>query len=455
MSPIHVLASTNMDPLQDPRLRTHVSASLYLRILCKIHDSGSMCPIHVLASTTMDPLQDPCLRIHVSASLYLRILCKIHNCGFVSHARSMSPIHVLASTKTIRSNTQKVLKGLHGRNQNRHRATARAIRHARTPQKVARPEKKNAPRWAPATFLHQNEHGARARAIRHAQTPQRVAFANMKSAPRHSETQKIRVPTAPWRQPPNTKYDFSMFCDTSTAPATKKWVRGIRSPVTATRNDVDIAESNSTTVSRNELFEQIKTDLKSTKYCACQLEWTFCTTSKKRATLATILHIAQNPHVLHISRFPEIDTARRRERTSETDLARPTFGADEMQISMSRDNFFASLRSENRAGQSLHLDLRGFTLTVRTPQCDTLFGEKCICWRYRTLHFVLAMNTLPESQVLSNQGCYPTITKFYHIHIMTIVWSYSTIRNNSSNISHFKGPWPWREAASQQRLPCD
>ena len=46
MCPIHVLASTNMDPLQDPRLRTHVS--------------GSMCPIHVLASTTIDPLQDPC-----------------------------------------------------------------------------------------------------------------------------------------------------------------------------------------------------------------------------------------------------------------------------------------------------------------------------------------------------------------------------------------------------------
>ena len=26
--------------------------------------------------------------------------------------------------------------------------------------------------------------------------------------------------------------------------------------------------------------------------------------------------------------------------------------------------------------QNLHLDLRGFTPTVRTPQCATLFGEK-------------------------------------------------------------------------------
>ena len=78
---IHVLASPNMDPLQDPRLRTHVSASLHL----------------------MGSLRDPCLRIHVSTSLNLRILCKIHVSGSTSldsclsillsgaSARSMSP----------------------------------------------------------------------------------------------------------------------------------------------------------------------------------------------------------------------------------------------------------------------------------------------------------------------------------------------------------------------------
>ena len=95
MSPIHVLASTNMDPLQDPRLRIHVSTSSYLRFLCKIHVSGFMSPIHVLASTNFDPLQDPRLRIHVSTSSYLRLLCKIHVSGF------MSPIHVLASTQIL------------------------------------------------------------------------------------------------------------------------------------------------------------------------------------------------------------------------------------------------------------------------------------------------------------------------------------------------------------------
>ena len=112
---IPVSASTNMGPLQDPRLRIHVSASLYLRFLCKIHVSGFMSQ-HPYVS--QDPLQDPCLRIHISASisisgssarsmspshvspsLYLRVLCKIHVSGFMSQhlfisgssARSMSP----------------------------------------------------------------------------------------------------------------------------------------------------------------------------------------------------------------------------------------------------------------------------------------------------------------------------------------------------------------------------
>ena len=61
---IHVSASLYLtDSLQDPRqrLRIHVSASLYLRILCKIHVS-----------------------IHVSASLYLRVFYKIHVFGFMS-----------------------------------------------------------------------------------------------------------------------------------------------------------------------------------------------------------------------------------------------------------------------------------------------------------------------------------------------------------------------------------
>ena len=104
-----------MNPLQDPRLRAHVSASLYLMDslqdpCLRIHVSDSCLSVHRYGSfarpMSPDPclsvlfsgssarsmssdsclsifvsqvsLQDPCLRIHVSASSYLRILCAIH-----------------------------------------------------------------------------------------------------------------------------------------------------------------------------------------------------------------------------------------------------------------------------------------------------------------------------------------------------------------------------------------
>ena len=83
--------------------RSTVSTSLCLRLLCKIHVSGFMSQ-HPCVS--QDPLQDPCLRIHVSDSclsihqygssarsmspgsclsiqMYLRNLCKIHVSGSV------------------------------------------------------------------------------------------------------------------------------------------------------------------------------------------------------------------------------------------------------------------------------------------------------------------------------------------------------------------------------------
>ena len=120
MSPIHVVASTSMDLLQDPHLRIHVSTSFISGSSsarsCKIHVSGFMSQ-HPCVS--QDPLQEPCCRIHSSADIcisgtsarsmspdpyisihmYLRILYKIHVFGFMSQhlyisgssARSMSP----------------------------------------------------------------------------------------------------------------------------------------------------------------------------------------------------------------------------------------------------------------------------------------------------------------------------------------------------------------------------
>ena len=97
MSPIHVVASTNMDPLQDPHLRIHVWTSLCLRLLCKIHVSGFMSQ-HPCVS--QDPLQDPCCRIHSSAAICISgsstRFTSSDSCLsiFVSHgfsARSTSP----------------------------------------------------------------------------------------------------------------------------------------------------------------------------------------------------------------------------------------------------------------------------------------------------------------------------------------------------------------------------
>ena len=266
------------------------------------------------------------------------------------------------------SNTQKVPRGLRGRNQNRHRATARAIRHARTPQRVARAQTKNAPGWAPATFHQQNEHGATARAIRRAQSPERVAFANIKSAPRHSETQKIRVPTAPWHQNYNTKCDFSMFCDASTAPATKKWVRGIRSPVTATRNDVNIADPNSTTVSQNEHFELSKTDFKSTKYCACHEKWRFFTTSNFEQPLRRFCAPLKT---LTFCTFPDFRKSTRRAGENappKWTSSRTRFAQAKCIFSISRGTFQREGRQKGRTRQGTPpIYTRCFSTTVRTP----------------------------------------------------------------------------------------
>ena len=71
-------------PLQDPCLWIHVSASSNLRILCKIHVSDSCLSIHVSASLYRRVLCKIHVSIHVAASLYLRILYKIHVFGFMS-----------------------------------------------------------------------------------------------------------------------------------------------------------------------------------------------------------------------------------------------------------------------------------------------------------------------------------------------------------------------------------
>ena len=71
-----------------------------------------------------------------------------------------------------------------------------------------------------------------------------------------------------------------MFCDTNTAPATKNESEAYEVLQLPSKNDVNIADPNSTTVPQNEHFELPgKTDFKSTKYCACHGKCTFFSTS--------------------------------------------------------------------------------------------------------------------------------------------------------------------------------
>ena len=106
-----------------------------------------------------------------------------------------------------------------------------------------------------------------------------------------------------------------------------------------------------------------------------------------RATLTTILHTSQNPHVLHISRFPKIGTARRRERTSEMDLAKTPSRAGEMHF-FDLDHNFSPRGSTNLPHTDAHTtDLHQMLFYYRKnpivwPHC---LGKK---EEYRTPHMV-------------------------------------------------------------------
>ena len=88
MCPIHVLAfmsqhpCVSQDPLQDPCLRIHISAAIFISGSSTRSTSSDSClsifVSHGFSARSMSP--DSCLSIH----LYLRFLCKIHVSGFMS-----------------------------------------------------------------------------------------------------------------------------------------------------------------------------------------------------------------------------------------------------------------------------------------------------------------------------------------------------------------------------------
>ena len=141
---------------------------------------------------------------------------------------SSASVQIRTAPQRERSDTHDPRRGFVGQCANSHGATARAIRHARSPQRVRRPacrfarrHSESAPtrtipaegssasvqiRTAPQRersdthdprrgFVGQcaNSHGATARALRHARSPQRVRRPVCKFARRHSESAPTRT----------------------------------------------------------------------------------------------------------------------------------------------------------------------------------------------------------------------------------------------------------------------
>ena len=92
----------------------------------------------------------------------------------ISAEGSPRPRQIRAAPQRERFDTHDLRRGFAALKTNSHGATARALRHARSPQKT-------------------NSHGATARALRHARSPQRVRRAQDKFARRRSESASTRT----------------------------------------------------------------------------------------------------------------------------------------------------------------------------------------------------------------------------------------------------------------------
>ena len=230
--------------------------------------------------------------------------------------------------------------------------------------------------------------------IQHAESTERVARTKSKSAPRYSESDPTRtnsaegcasrnkkcprlsasdIPSAKWARrysqsdPTRTKSREGCICKHKIGTAPQRDSKNQSSDRTLT-SELQYEMQFFDVLWRKYCACHEKMSPRHTKSCNCHAKWCQHSRSKFddsftkrafralqdrlqehqilrlprkmtifhhlqfRATLTTILHTSQNPHVLHISGFPKIDTARRRERTSEMDLVGAPFRAGEMQI---------------------------------------------------------------------------------------------------------------------------
>ena len=239
--------------------------------------------------------------------------------------------------------------------------------------------------------------------IQHAESTERVARTKSKSAPRYSESDPTRTNSAEGCTSPNKKCPRLSASDIPSAKWARRYSQS--DPTCAKSREGCICkhkigtapqrdsknQSSDRTLTSELQYEMRFFDVLWRKYCACHEKMSprhtkscnchakWCQHSRSefddsftkrafralqdrlqehqilrlprkvtifhhlqfRATLTTILRTSQNPHVLHVSGFPKIDTARRRERTSEMDLVKNTFRAGEMHFFDLEGNFSA------------------------------------------------------------------------------------------------------------------
>ena len=153
-----------------------------------------------------------------------------------------------------------------------------------------------------------------------------------------------------------------------------------------------------------------------------------------RATLTTILHTSQNPHVLHISGFPKIDTARRRERTSVKDLVAAPSRAGEMQIFDLEGNFSPRGLSDLPLAPAHTTDLHQMLFHYRK---NPIVWPHCLGnWRKRAHHSSwipgVEMPKISPSSQAAAESVMTWVVSLFPSRSSTFTWDWYPSQNNET-----------------------
>ena len=296
-----------------------------------------------------------------SQDLHERSLYKI---SWYPWTSEISSLQDLFKRPRSGSNTQKVPRGLRGRNQNRHRATARAMNSAEgcasRNKKCPRLSASDIPsaKWA---RRYSQSDPTRTKSREGCICKHKIGTAPQRDSKNHSSDRTLT---------PELQYEMRFFnvlwrkycaCHEKMSPRHTKSCNCHAKWCQHSRSKFDDSFT-------KRAFRPLQDRLPEHQILRLPRKMTIFHHLQFRATLTTILHTSQNPHVLHISGFPKIDTARRRERTSVKDLVAAPSRAGEMQIFDLEGTF--QREGRHKVGGRMRtppIYTTCFSLTVRTP----------------------------------------------------------------------------------------